>query len=296
MWIFLLFALASAKSLEEVYQLRHTRHNPIDRKFQYVMYVSETSYFKGAVAVVRMLHELQSQYPILLIHSVPIPNNIDIECETKFTSDFPKKNNGYYRNVMLKLSLFNLVEIERIVYVECDCLPIKNLDHLFHIPLINGFAAPIQHWGNGFTDILMVLEPSTTKYSEIMQLDHPGVFDMDILNKYFQYYTKLPSSYGFLNGLLGDSYPMSLHGLDVILNKSEDIFQVGYVMHFTSVGKPWNYKKSQVLKRTSDRDATVWQGELFGLWWLLYSGSNDLCNNSVFHLSNPRCPHLQLEG
>ena len=111
MWIFLLFTLANAASLEEVYRLRHMRHNQIDnqRKFQYVMYVSETSYFKGATAVVHMLHEIQTQYPILLIHSVPIPNNMDIECETKFISDFPKKKNGYYRNVMLKLSLFNLV-------------------------------------------------------------------------------------------------------------------------------------------------------------------------------------------
>ena len=229
-----------------IHKSKRLRHKNPPKKYSYVMYVSHPSYFKGALACMRMLKLQKTRYPFMLIHSIPIPSNMNFDCATRYLTDFPRKSHGYYRNVMLKLSIFLLEEFDKLVYVESDTLPLQNLDHLFDVELENGFAAPIQHWGDGVTDTLMILKPNKTKYNEMMRLDKGNVYDMDVINMYFTEFTRLPSSYGFLNGLLGDSYPKSVKGFHTELSCARDVFKFGNVIHFTSVGKPWSIKPQSV--------------------------------------------------
>ena len=92
--------------------------------------------------------------------------------------------------------------------------------------------------------------------------------------------TVLPSTYGFLNGLLGDDYPIDdLNGFDSVLKTPYDVFQYGHYIHFTSIGKPWDHSIENVMK-SKNEDATSMQIELWDLWYRIYRGK-DTSDNRI---------------
>ena len=249
-----------------------------DARFSYVMYAGDPRYVAGVVVVVKVLKLLGCKMAIALMHSCALPaadaallralNVTLVEVH-----DFQRKRDAYYRTVMLKLNVFNLTEYDRVVYVEADGVPLKNLDRLFDIAVAPaGLAAPAMHWGSGLTSILMVVEPSAEKFEILTSPSDEGEFDMDVLNDFCDGLrssncTALPSTYGFLNGLLADEYPKHLRGFAGTLESAVDVLKYGHYVHFTSVGKPWDRPLSYLRQHMGTRDITDLQLMLWEDWY-----------------------------
>ncbi|KAF1328548.1 Glucose n-acetyltransferase 1, partial [Globisporangium splendens] len=129
-----------------------------------------------------------------------------------------KTNSGdpTWRNSLTKLRTFQHIGYDRVVFLDADSLPIRNLDHLFDLPVylegeVSGnedadakknkvaplFYAPKAYWlpQPFFASTVMVLTPSNATFANLMAfLDERhqsnaapsgGDFDMDVLNAYF---------------------------------------------------------------------------------------------------------------
>ena len=79
--------------------------------------------------------------------------------------------NGYYHDVMLKLTSFTLFEYQRVIITDADAIIFKNLVHLFKFPdtLV---ATPHAQWLEGrdkpifTTSLLLVIKPDHGTWSQ----------------------------------------------------------------------------------------------------------------------------------
>ena len=258
----------------------YTKRAALPQKTSYVMYVSDYEYLQGALVNSKLLKLHKCQHPITIAHSLNLTHekatgivkqmdSLGVRFIAYASADYKEKQNQYYKDVMLKLVLFNLIQFDRVVYVESDGFVLKNLDSLFAISLQNGFAAPEMHWGNGLTSILMVIEPTTDRYLNLLEHDKTNSYDMDVLNNVYKgRCTILPCTYGMLNGALADKYPIRYKRLQT-WNRSTDLFRFAHFVHFTSVGKPWNHPLTYLRRHMGSRDITPTQLQLWQDWYYL---------------------------
>eukprot|EP00095_Tigriopus_kingsejongensis_P001240 maker-scaffold160_size295910-snap-gene-1.41 protein:Tk01240 transcript:maker-scaffold160_size295910-snap-gene-1.41-mRNA-1 annotation:"hypothetical protein DFA_05069" len=180
-----------------------------------------------------------------------------------FTSLKKGIKSSYYRGTYQRFHAFKLVEYDRIVIMDADGFPLKNLDHLFQVilPSNTSLAAPQGYWFNRnglsqgepglcpntelvvITSVMLVVDPSLELFSRVER--HFGSlkfgttqqnYDMDILNKEFSCNDNifiLPKHYGTLD---------SEYNPDQKLYQKNKLCQsFGHVqyLHFSANGKPW---------------------------------------------------------
>lgn len=176
------------------------------------------------------------------------------------TSGFPAK----FSSVYTKLSIFNLVEYKKIVYLDADTIMTRNSDALFNCP---GFCATLRH-SERLNSGVMVVTPSSDRYEDMMLkinlLPSYTGGDQGFLNAYFD---------DFMNGFVFNpnrSYEKTEYetmrlptrfNADIglyVLNSNrwmipEDKISV---VHFT-LGpiKPWQWWSSWVIKDVARWDA-----------------------------------------
>ncbi|CAD7695590.1 unnamed protein product [Ostreobium quekettii] len=172
---------------------------------------------------------------------------------------FPKR----FWAVYTKLSIFNMVEYERVIYLDADTVVTKNSDVLFSCP---GFCATMRH-SERLNSGVMVVSPSATMYSDMMSKieSYPSYTggDQGFLNAYFPDYMnsrvfdpndtskdaaaqmmRLPTAFNADIGL----YVMNSNRWMI---PKENI----YIIHFTlATFKPWNWWTPWIIKETK-----VWQ-------------------------------------
>jgi glycogenin glucosyltransferase len=149
-----------------------------------------------------------------------------------------------WRNSLTKLRIFQHIGYDRVVFLDADSLPIRNLDHLFDLPVYldeevsdnDGaeatknkvaplFYAPKAYWlaQPFFASTVMVLTPNNATFDHLLAfLDERhqsnaapsgGDFDMDVLNAYFHKSLAQPDSLS-----KGEPRAKLLSGMYVILN------------------------------------------------------------------------------
>ena len=97
---------------------------------------------------------------------------------------------GYYQESMAKLLIFNLIEFDRVVYMDSDAIVVKPLHPLFFLPNVP-LASPVAYWENEncFTTALLIAKPSrelfNTLLSRVDQVVKAGRTEMDLLNQFF---------------------------------------------------------------------------------------------------------------
>jgi alpha-N-acetylglucosamine transferase len=103
----------------------------------------------------------------------------------------PSMDNARFRDNYTKLHLFNLVEFERIVYLDADVLPLLGMDDLFDLP--GPLAAAFDH-GRGVSDYfnagVLSLRPDARVFDQLMEAfrRNPrdcGCAEQDFLNWWF---------------------------------------------------------------------------------------------------------------
>lgn len=139
---------------------------------------------------------------------------------------------------MTKVELWNQTEYDRIVYLDCDCLPLSNLDDLFDFEMGSSSvaASPDCGWPDIFNSGVMVLKPDSRLHAELMKASQdPGLSfdgaDQGLLNQKFPYpqWVRLPFLYNVTPSAGYQYVPALQHfGADV---KN---------FHFIGPHKPWD--------------------------------------------------------
>mmetsp|Transcript_36362 Transcript_36362/g.82924 ORF Transcript_36362/g.82924 Transcript_36362/m.82924 type:complete len:389 (-) Transcript_36362:121-1287(-) len=178
---------------------------------------------------------------------------------------------GYYKDVMVKLRIFQLYEWDRIIYMDADMLVRKNLDHLFFLPDSSHIAGPRVYFQqfpgrpNYFCSCMMVFTPEKHMWDRILTWYKPDgyvkeekLYDMDLLNREFiDEATVLPGIYEMLSAHLEseDEWKHQLKKVPYMEkklgmpNKSwEEIYNATSVIHFTGL-KPNLEKTLDMIKR-----------------------------------------------
>ena len=165
---------------------------------------------------------------------------------------FPMKNR-YYRHCLTKLRIFQLLQYERVVYVDADSIPLKDLNHLMLMPLDGPIAAPTAYWlpQPYWTSALVVVRPSIETWQRVSrQFERAvktSVYDMEIVNEEFGAEIEtVPAGVFLLNSEWEHADRKK------IFADPNDAYFKASVVHFTSLAKPWSHSTRRVTRLRPD--------------------------------------------
>jgi len=241
-------------------------------KFAYVFYATDNNYAVAVCVAVKTLkntgvrddidfvvvHLSISKYILRTMHNMNII--------TKRVKKLPYAHK-HFEDCLTKFWIFQLTQYDRVVYLDADTYPIKNLDHLFTIPFKEKIAAPRAYWlpQPFVTSMLLVFKPSMEMWHRVKKYFPTALkkylFDMDIINLEFKdefYY--LADEYGCLDSEWEDIDVPYHFG-----NPDESIQRI-MIVHFSALGKPWFYRPDKLHKIRSKTHPIFF--DLWGKWWL----------------------------
>lgn len=157
--------------------------------------LADGRYTIGAMALARSLAKV-TDVPLLVLHSDPhVPRtlahlpNVTTKLVKKITNHHNPKQ-GRFAETLTKLRIFDLLEYDRITFIDADCIVMKNIDDLFDR---DGFyAAP--DWG---MDITSDFNSGLLAFTPTAELRNR------IFSSLFDHQSSDGGDQGFLNSLLG---------------------------------------------------------------------------------------------
>jgi len=203
-------------------------------RYAYVTLVTNRDYVLGATALLRSLRRTRSDADLVVLQT-PGVDDEDLaalktfeprlgRCERLPTSDafnerhergrlhkaapFSKGGKPVFHTPLdnfVKLRLWQLVEYERVVFIDADALVLQNCDRLFEFPEF--CAAPNVYEGladfHRLNSGVFTARPSETTFEQMLsRLDKPDVFwrrtDQTFLENYFPDWHGLPVFYNML--------------------------------------------------------------------------------------------------
>ncbi len=247
----------------------------------FVTLISSDAYLPGVIALNHSLKKHQSQYPLFAIitpdvsaESRDLLSKIGVQTKEVDIINVPlnilKKSPNFdsekkrFLGTYTKFHIFNLVEFEKIVYVDADMMVYQNIDELFDAPnwssVVMGGKLPQHDWRN-LNSGLLVLIPDNESFKEIKK-NIPYVYSYDGGDQGFLQTTfwvwrtiaglQLDDKYNMFTGFL-DQY----HALfDYDLPHYNPANPVS-VVHYCGPEKPWKMKK---------REGTSKQDECINIW------------------------------
>ena len=195
----------------------------IKKKNSYVTFV-DVDTIKGVVALSNSLKKVESKWELLVMYNNLEPYDIK-----------------YLKGIGIKLvkvkpefrliNIWNL-NIEKVIYIESDCVVLKNIDHLFDIDAHfaacqnNGVTIGNQEFNIG----VMLIKPSKKVFNDLSKMAKDE--EHKILNEYFPYGDNivLDNNYNVLKRILRHHRKI-WDGLDI------------HVLRFVG-NKPWQDKNN----------------------------------------------------
>ncbi|CAO3681547.1 hypothetical protein G6F70_001756 [Rhizopus microsporus] len=270
-----------------------------------VVITNSNDYIKGVVTMKYALHKVHnSRYPLLILYTSHVKPEIvemlkNIGCLVKnIDAIYPSGKVDYrfeqFSEVWTKLAVWNQTEYDRLVLLDADMLPVKNMDELMSLELPQGWVAasyactcnPLKikqyppHWipencaytgcqsiqpspisdrADYFNSGLIVLSPNKDKYDNMINY----LNSMEDLTVY-------PfADQDFLNEIFKNKWkPISYvyNALKTLQWAHKPIWDMNQVknIHFI-MAKPWDLDINQL----SDLENTY--RALYTLWWNYYS-------------------------
>lgn len=238
----------------------------------YVFYATNQVYAIAVMVFVRLLRQrgFSDSADLLVLH-LPLPRQITEKMRamglaTVQVAQPGRVNHRYFRDCLVKLRIFELLEYERVVYVDADSIPLKSLDGLLTLPFEGPLAAPAAYWlpQPFWTSALMVVRSSAANWlrasRDLISAADRGLCDMDIVNAEFgaEIHT-LPAGLFCLNSEWEDVERPGFFG-DFI-----DTYSKVAVVHFTALGKPWSYSSNKVRRLRPQAHRAFY--DLWESWW-----------------------------
>ncbi len=186
---------------------------------KYVCVLATNNYLDGCLVLNENLKHINSQYELLCLI------NEEIDQETRQTLDYfnieykeIKKINydvdfedyvqPYFKNTFDKLSIFDLTEYEKIVYLDLDLLILKNIDELFNYE--TPALAKDYPFSNLYNSGVMVIEPNKDDYNNLIRImkekvkNEEQLGDQDIINEYFKSINTIPQEFNLMRIIGGN--------------------------------------------------------------------------------------------
>lgn len=217
------------------------------KRFAYAFYATDCTYAMAVLTFVRRLRQLHARRDadIVVFHTAVSAHLLGrmraLGVVTRRVS-VPAKVRGHYRDCLAKLRVFQLVDYERVVYIDADAIPLRSLDFLFTLQFDAPVAAARAYWlpQPFWTTYLLVIKPSPELWRRVSHRAGSVAMsrrnDMNIINLEF--------------GGEIQTLPASITCLD---SEWEDARRPGFfpdaarcfssvaLVHFTALGKPWSY-------------------------------------------------------
>lgn len=233
------------------------------KNYSYVTLLSDDTYAYGVILLLESLKTVKSKYPlhVLVTDEVSAPTieilkQLDLTYEIVDTIKTPNiilKHNyainarfsGIWRNCFTKIKIFNLTQFEKIVFLDCDILILKNIDNLFNKPhmtaAIDGEYFNLYPNNPHFNAGCLVIQPNKEDFNNLMNLintlnidnyQNTIIADQELLNIYYNdWYNKkdlhLNKYYNIFGPYIEEEY-------------LDDIKKKAYFIHFVG-RKPWTF-------------------------------------------------------
>ncbi|KAL7747589.1 hypothetical protein RI367_007030 [Sorochytrium milnesiophthora] len=228
--------------------------------YAYVFYVTRPEYLCAALVNAHQLRTLYLTTPdtdIVLLHTpdlffAPIHHqrvrelNVTLREVARMPSHY-----GTYRDVLVKLRVWQMTDYTRVIFLDADMLVLRSLDHLFKLRQVE-LALPRAYWFDNrvLTSLLMVVKPNEETFRRLSEKyipdgkPLPDMYDMDIINAEFgETALELDPIYGLLDSVWAENYTRFGDLESLLLERA-------YLAHFSARGKPWRYGRTvQDLKR-----------------------------------------------
>ena len=232
--------------------------------YAYVSVLSTEGFVPGALVLWESLKRTEPAYAFYLLVTQGVSANCERELRSLgmnvlrddsevLTPPKPIGEGHRWQHTFDKIKIFNLVEFEKIVYLDADMYVCRNIDALFDRPHFSAVEnRGSQDWLDGrkyFNSGLMVIEPSADEFHAIKALIAPTISrcldagiacgDQNVLNVYVENWPDRADLH------LDDGYNVFWGSIDQYLSDFD--FTLGTetgrrrisVIHFTGKSKPW---------------------------------------------------------
>ena len=217
-------------------------------------------FIEGALILAESLRATHSRYEFLVAVGPNVSPTAErqIECaglRILRLDQIPPQvagSEGRWSSTTQKLSLFGLFQFDTLVYIDADCLVLRNVDHLMDAPSLGAVATRSTATKGGsdmtFNSGVMVIRPDATEYPDLLAhasqhipqyIQRASPFsDQDLLNDFFADWgevQRLPDTYNVFWGSIDQRAREEGLGLKTSLPDERQIA----IVHFTGPHKPW---------------------------------------------------------
>lgn len=243
--------------------------------YAYVSVLTTESYLIGTLGVAECLKRVNAQFPfyVLITNSISqqvefLLNSRGINTIRKDSIDIPeiikKKNSegvfSHWTYTFDKLSIFELTQFDKIIYLDSDIYIRKNIDFLFEKKHMA--TTPNRKFGPSITPPpelisgLLVIEPQKGLLNSFLEIlstiadKRESVGDQDILQEYYTDWKNQPDLH------LDLKYNAFFTYLDYYIKHCNYTLDDIYVFHFLLAKKPWDFSLQTIdeyMKYLNDR-------------------------------------------
>ncbi len=204
-------------------------YNTAYKKYAYTTVLSSNDYINGIIVLDKSLKMVESSYILYCIITpdiskenrtvldklgIPViekdqisPPGADEDHSLKFIEslDGPQDGGLWWHRAMVKLSIFDLTQFNKVVYLDADMIVKQNIDELFDRPHMSAVqdcttldGTAFEDSTNSFNSGLLVIEPNHQEFENIINLlnnfDSHGklIHDQWILQEYFKDWKSKP--------------------------------------------------------------------------------------------------------
>lgn len=244
-----------------------------NEKRSYITVLSSNEYLIGVLCLNESLKNVKSKYPLVVlinnnisdeVINILINNNIEFLKVKSF--DLPKwiieKNSTNHVNwnyTFDKLSIFELTQYEKLVFLDSDMFIRNNIDELFEKPNASATVdrndtVLVKDNYQKLTSGILVITPKKGIISAFLEIinnenlkdKYSNLGDQDILQLYYKNWENekelhLPVKYNMFFGDIEYYVNNKIYSLDEIS-----------VIHFITSNKPWKYNSSEIKTKYLD--------------------------------------------
>ena len=227
------------------------------KNYAYVTLLSTDHYYEGVIVLFESLKRTQPKYQnFIVVINEKISDSVKyklikkgyqlIEKESIDASNYVKNNNfQYWINTFDKLNVFELVEFEKIIYLDSDLYINKNIDELFELPNMSAVISGkgyVKEWEEMNSGVI-VIEPKhglTEKMIQILKNEKfdKNIGDQDIINRYFDWKNK--------NLAISEIYNMYYNFVDYYVKYLNYNLEDFKIIHFIGQQKPWMMSEDEI--------------------------------------------------
>jgi len=220
----------------------------------YVTLLSNDEYFLYTVALWHSWKQVDSKYPLKVITTEKLSpwvfdkmKELNMDYMTVDTSDFDEifdkaKIRKNWKEAFRKLTIFKLIDYEKMVFLDCDTIMVKNMDGLFDMPMLtctsryNSPGKDVKALLSG----MFVFDPNMEDYNKILQVIKNVIDGKYIDNK------ELSLEAVNDEHVLSEVFKGRMHGLGCnwqwmphVFNRCDVPWDTIYLVHIGAPKKKW---------------------------------------------------------